>query len=183
MTGVPFHVFRNSYCPFTWSFNSLWSQMRFVVEAIIIGGGLGDFLGTFFSGSTLSAWVVSVSISVVLRGVKVLLFISDFGGRMRSWDWFGRFLCCLRGVTRDMPLASLLSEQIYITWQTAMMKAVAARSKSRNIYARFAYGSWVRIPLVAWLSGCVYSVFRMLCIYVVTLRPADPRPRCPTDCE
>jgi hypothetical protein len=65
-----FRVFRNLYSTLTWSFKSLWSGMRFVVEVIIIGGSLFGFLGASCSGSAFSASVVSVSISVVLRGAK-----------------------------------------------------------------------------------------------------------------
>jgi hypothetical protein len=35
-------------------------------------------------------------------------------------------------------------------------------------------GSWVRIPLEAWMSGCVYSVFVLFCVQVAALRRADP---------
>jgi hypothetical protein len=35
-------------------------------------------------------------------------------------------------------------------------------------------GSWVRTPLKAWMSVCVYSVFVLFCIYVAALRRADP---------
>jgi hypothetical protein len=44
--------------------------------------------------------------------------------------------------------------------------------------------SWVRIPLEAWMSMCVYSVFVLY--RVCRKRPCDgliPRPRSPTDCE
>jgi hypothetical protein len=46
--------------------------MRFVVEVIIIGGGLLGFLGAFCSSSVFSASVVSMSMVAVLRGVKKL---------------------------------------------------------------------------------------------------------------
>jgi hypothetical protein len=35
-------------------------------------------------------------------------------------------------------------------------------------------GSWFRIPLAVWMSLCVYSVFVLFCLYVATLRRADP---------
>jgi hypothetical protein len=35
-------------------------------------------------------------------------------------------------------------------------------------------GSWVRIPLEARMSVCVYSVFMLSCVQVAALRPADP---------
>jgi hypothetical protein len=38
-------------------------------------------------------------------------------------------------------------------------------------------GSWVRIPLEAWMSVWVYSVFVLSCGQVVTLRRADPQSR------
>jgi hypothetical protein len=34
--------------------------------------------------------------------------------------------------------------------------------------------SWVPIPLKAWMSVCVYSMFVLSCVQVVTLRRADP---------
>jgi hypothetical protein len=54
--------------------------MRFVVEVITIGGGLSDFLGTSFSGRLFSVPVVSVSMSLVLRGAKKLRLDTTFGG-------------------------------------------------------------------------------------------------------
>jgi hypothetical protein len=35
-------------------------------------------------------------------------------------------------------------------------------------------GSWVRIPIEAWMSVCVYSVFMLSCVQVAALRRADP---------
>jgi hypothetical protein len=35
-------------------------------------------------------------------------------------------------------------------------------------------GSWVRIPLKAWMSVCAYSVFMLSCVHVAALRQADP---------
>jgi hypothetical protein len=35
-------------------------------------------------------------------------------------------------------------------------------------------GSWVRIPLEARMSLCVYSVFVLSCVQVAALQPADP---------
>jgi hypothetical protein len=35
-------------------------------------------------------------------------------------------------------------------------------------------GSWVRIPLEAWMSVCVYSVFILSGVQVAALRRADP---------
>jgi hypothetical protein len=72
MIRVPFHVSGNSYFPLTCSFKSLWSRMRFVMEVITIGGGLPDFLGASCSGSAFCAPVVSVSLSIVLSGAKIL---------------------------------------------------------------------------------------------------------------
>jgi hypothetical protein len=34
-------------------------------------------------------------------------------------------------------------------------------------------GSWVRIPLEAWMSVCVYSVFVLSCVQVAALRRAE----------
>jgi hypothetical protein len=38
-------------------------------------------------------------------------------------------------------------------------------------------GSWVRIPMEAWMSVCVYSVCAVLCVQVASLQWADPRPK------
>jgi hypothetical protein len=58
--------------------------MRFVVEVIIIDGGLPDFLGASCSGSVYSAPAVSVSMSVVLRDAKKLRLITAFGGSLTA---------------------------------------------------------------------------------------------------
>jgi hypothetical protein len=44
-------------------------------------------------------------------------------------------------------------------------------------------GSWVRIPLGAWISVCVYPMIVLSCVQVAALRQADPRPRSPTNCS
>jgi hypothetical protein len=38
-------------------------------------------------------------------------------------------------------------------------------------------GSWVRIPLKAWMSVYVYFVFVLSCVQVAALRRADPPPK------
>jgi hypothetical protein len=43
-------------------------------------------------------------------------------------------------------------------------------------------GSWVRIPLEARMSVCIYSVFALFCVQVAALRQADPHQRRPIDC-
>jgi hypothetical protein len=35
-------------------------------------------------------------------------------------------------------------------------------------------GSWVPIPLEAWMSVCVYSVFVLSCVQVAAFRPLIP---------
>jgi hypothetical protein len=35
-------------------------------------------------------------------------------------------------------------------------------------------GSWVQIPLEAWMSVCVYSMFVLSCVQIAALRRADP---------
>jgi hypothetical protein len=35
-------------------------------------------------------------------------------------------------------------------------------------------GSWVRIPLEAWMFVCVYFVFVMFCVWVAAFRRAHP---------
>jgi hypothetical protein len=69
-----------------WSLKSLWSQIRFVVEVIIIGGSLPGFLGASRSDSVFSAPIVSVPISVVLKGAKKLRVNTAFGGSLRAAD-------------------------------------------------------------------------------------------------
>jgi hypothetical protein len=41
---------------------------------------------------------------------------------------------------------------------------VAARLKAWTVFARSTLGSWLRIPLKAWMSLCVYSVCVVLCV-------------------
>jgi hypothetical protein len=60
--------------------------MRFVVEVIIVGGGLPGFLEASCSGSVFSVPIVSVSTSVVLRGAKKLQINISFGGSLTAVD-------------------------------------------------------------------------------------------------
>jgi hypothetical protein len=61
--------------------------MRFVVQVIIIGCGIPDFLRSSCSGSVFSALVVSVSMSVaLLRSAKKLLANTDFGTSLTTAD-------------------------------------------------------------------------------------------------
>jgi hypothetical protein len=60
--------------------------MSFVVEVFTIGGSLPDFLEASFSGRPFSAPSVSVSMSVVLRGVKKLRANAAFGGSLTPAD-------------------------------------------------------------------------------------------------
>jgi hypothetical protein len=60
--------------------------MGFVVEIITIGGSLPGFLRASCSGSAFAAPVVSMSISVVLRGVKKLRGSIAFGGSLTAVD-------------------------------------------------------------------------------------------------
>jgi hypothetical protein len=61
--------------------------MRFEVEVIIIGGGLPDFLGASCFGSAFSAPVVSVSMSLILRGAKKLRVIAASVGSLKAADF------------------------------------------------------------------------------------------------
>jgi hypothetical protein len=60
--------------------------MRFVVEVVIIGGGLIGFLEASCSYSVFSAPVVSVSMTVVLRGAKKFRVNTTFGGSLPAAD-------------------------------------------------------------------------------------------------
>jgi hypothetical protein len=51
---------------------------------------------------------------------------------------------------------------------------VAARSKHEMSSPALTLGSWVRIPLKAWISMSVYSVFVLFCVQVAALSSADP---------
>jgi hypothetical protein len=61
--------------------------MRFVVEVIIIGGGLPRFLEASFSGRMFSAPVVSMSMSLVLRGAKKLRVITALVGSLPAAEF------------------------------------------------------------------------------------------------
>jgi hypothetical protein len=52
---------------------------------------------------------------------------------------------------------------------------VAVRSKTWTVFLARTLGSWVRIPLKAWMSIVrVYSMFVLFCMKVAALRRADP---------
>jgi hypothetical protein len=51
---------------------------------------------------------------------------------------------------------------------------VEARSKHELSSLAQKLGSWVLIPLEAWMSMCVYSVFVLSCVQVAAFRRADP---------
>jgi hypothetical protein len=76
---VPFLVFRNSYSPLMFSFRSLWSRIRVVVEVITIGGGLPGFLGASCS-SSLRVY------SLILRGAKKIRINTVFRGNLKTGD-------------------------------------------------------------------------------------------------
>jgi hypothetical protein len=57
-----------------------------MVEVITIGDSLADFLRASCSGSAFSAPVVSVFMSVALRGLKKLHVNTAFGGSLTSLD-------------------------------------------------------------------------------------------------
>jgi hypothetical protein len=57
--------------------------MRFVVDVITIGSSVPDYLGACCCGS---APVVSVSMSVVLRGAQKLRVNAAFGGSLTAAD-------------------------------------------------------------------------------------------------
>jgi hypothetical protein len=63
--------------------------MRFVLEVITVGGSQPDFLGPFCSGNVFCAPLVSMSMSVVLRGAKKLRIKAALGGSLTVggyWD-------------------------------------------------------------------------------------------------
>jgi hypothetical protein len=60
--------------------------MRFVVEVSTTGGGLPSFLGASCPGRVFYAPVVSVSMSVVLRGAKKLRVDTAFRGSLTAPD-------------------------------------------------------------------------------------------------
>jgi hypothetical protein len=91
--------------------------MRFVVEVIIIGGSLPDFLGAFCSGNVFCAPVVSMSMSVVLRGAKKLRDNTAFGGSLTVADvgtGLVDFLALCEVSFRDLPLAFLYFPEVVI---------------------------------------------------------------------
>jgi hypothetical protein len=43
-------------------------------------------------------------------------------------------------------------------------------------------GLWIRVPLGAWISVCLYSVFMLSYVKIAALRRLIPLPRNPIDC-
>jgi hypothetical protein len=80
-----------------------------------------------------------------------------------------------------IKLKSLI-DSIQETWKTIFGNGEAVTCRSewprclRNEPSSFArtLGPWVWIPLKAWMSVCVYSVFVLFCMQPAALRRADP---------
>jgi hypothetical protein len=73
--------------------------MKFVIEIIVIAGGLPDFLGAFSSSGIFSVPVVSMSMSLVLRGAKKLRVGTAFGDIFTAATTatdFSHLLCCVK---------------------------------------------------------------------------------------
>jgi hypothetical protein len=79
--------------------------------------------------------------------------------------------------TRDFPGCSVVPRPITVT---ALSKAWTVDSNPKLSRERSQWplsrklGLWIRIPLKAWVSVCVYSVFVLSCVQLATLSPADP---------
>jgi hypothetical protein len=89
--------------------------MSFVVEFVIIGGGLPCFLGAFCSGSVFSAPIAFVSKSV-LRSAKKLLVDTAFGGSLTAAD-------VVTGLFDFLAIYSLLLDicllRVFISWKSS----------------------------------------------------------------
>jgi hypothetical protein len=84
---------------------------------IITGGGLPSFLGAPCTGGVFSAPVVTVSMSMVMRGAKKLRVNSAFGSTLTSADVgasFVDFLAVCEVLIRDMPLASFYFMEVFV---------------------------------------------------------------------
>jgi hypothetical protein len=140
MIRVQFHVFWNSYSSLMWSFKSLWSQMRFVVEVVIIGGSLHGYLGASCSGYVFSVPVISVSMSVALSGVKNLRVNTAFGGRLDScgcWDFLA--VCkvlleiCLLCLFTSWKMSSWAVDSTYVLFTASFCPACALTFNSFSV--------------------------------------------------
>jgi hypothetical protein len=100
-------------------------EWGFMIQIIIIGGGLPSFLGAYCSSSLFPATVVSVSMPVVLRGAKNLRVDTALGGRLTAAD-IGTglvYFLAVWGVIRDMPLAFFTSWKLS-SWDVGSTKDV-----------------------------------------------------------
>jgi hypothetical protein len=88
-----------------------------VLEVIIIGGSLPDFLRTSCTSSAFSAPVVSMPVSLVLRGVKKLRVSTAFGGSLTAVDGTSLVnLLAVYEVSLDMCLLWLLTSWKLSSW-------------------------------------------------------------------
>jgi hypothetical protein len=63
-----------------------------------------------------------------------------------------------------IPISSLRISYILFSWIPEVPITVATRSKAWTVFARSTLGSWIRIPLKAWMFVYVYSVFVLSCV-------------------
>jgi hypothetical protein len=79
------------------------------------------------------------------------------------------FLCMRRQVNKIMLWTYIFHRYIFqrrSQWPRGLRHEPSTPART--------LGSWVRIPLKAWMSVCFYSVFMLFCVQVAALRRAYP---------
>jgi hypothetical protein len=107
--------------------------------------------------------------------------------RSESWCWrqllsllshvlmlvLTQLVCGCHKCYRD---TNQLGYRVTVTlWLAVYRQSILARDVSHELSSPAkTLGSWVRIPLEAWMSVCVHSVFVLSCVQIAALRRADP---------
>jgi hypothetical protein len=119
------------------------------------------FFGLFKDAVRSSGYIVSNDrmINEWWIGHNIVTCISDY---RRGLDWW-------------IDLLSTYKSWLQITTTLLQSRSQWTRGlKHERSSPTRTLGSWVRIPLEAWMSVCVYSLFVLFCVQVAVLRRADP---------
>jgi hypothetical protein len=164
--------------------------LRFLVVFLILPGRLWN---DSFKRVTIASLIEKPPI------VQLLKNIPAFYGTRRFITVFTRSLpyCCFQIIRMHSPFRSVSCEvSVDKTSLTELMNSIVIPSLYPNLICHKyrpirrskwprglrhelsspaqTLGSWVRIPLRAWIYMCVYPVFVLSCVQVAALRRADP---------